>query len=74
MLVLSRRMSERIQIGDSIVITVVRIAGNVVRLGIEAPRDTPIVRQEVPPSCLASNLSDFDYPPVTPALPWSRKI
>ncbi len=37
MLVLSRRESERIKVGDSIVVTVVRVAGDRVRLGIEAP-------------------------------------
>ena len=38
MLVLSRRESERIKLGDSIVVTVVKVAGDRVRLGIEAPR------------------------------------
>ena len=37
MLVLSRRERERIKLGDSIVVTVVRVAGDKVRLGIEAP-------------------------------------
>ena len=47
MLVLSRKQSQRIRLGDSIVITVVRVAGDKVRLGIEAPRDVPIHRSEV---------------------------
>ena len=47
MLVLSRALNEKIIIGDGIVVTVVRIAGGDVRLGIEAPRDVPIHRQEV---------------------------
>jgi hypothetical protein len=38
MLVLSRKQSQRIKLGDSIVITVVRVAGDKVRLGIDAPR------------------------------------
>ena len=38
MLVLSRKLNQRIKIGDSVVLTVVKIQGNVVRLGIEAPR------------------------------------
>jgi carbon storage regulator len=74
MLVLSRKASERIQIGDSIVVTVVRIAGNVVRLGVEAPKETPVVRQELCVSCPESNLSDFRYPPVTETAEWSRKV
>lgn len=47
MLVLSRRESERIRLGDSIVITVVRVAGDRVRLGIEAPPDVVVLREEL---------------------------
>jgi carbon storage regulator len=47
MLVLSRKLSEKIRIGDSVLVTVVRIDGNRVRLGIEAPQGVPIVRQEL---------------------------
>ena len=49
MLVLSRRENERIRLGDSIVITVVRVAGDKVRLGIEAPSDVRILRDELLP-------------------------
>jgi carbon storage regulator len=47
MLVLSRRESERIKLGDSIVVTVVKVSGDRVRLGIEAPRDIVILRKEL---------------------------
>jgi carbon storage regulator len=47
MLVLSRKRSERIVIGTSIRITVVKVDGNQVRLGFEAPVDLPIVRAEL---------------------------
>ena len=47
MLVLSRQRDESIIIGDNIVITVVDIRGDKVRLGIEAPREIPVHRQEV---------------------------
>jgi len=47
MLVLSRRVGERILIGDDIRVTVVRVAQGVVRLGIEAPENMPIVREEI---------------------------
>lgn len=47
MLVLSRKVSESIQIGDNIAITVVKIGPNTVRIGIEAPRDVVIVRSEL---------------------------
>lgn len=47
MLVLARRWNERIFIGDDIVITVMRIQNGEVRLGIEAPRNVPVHREEV---------------------------
>ena len=49
MLVLSRKESERIRLGDSIVITVVRVSGDKVRLGIEAPADVLVLREELEP-------------------------
>jgi len=47
MLVLSRKKDEVIMIGDDVVITVVDIRGDKVRLGICAPSETPVHRQEV---------------------------
>ena len=47
MLVLSRHRDEAIMIGDEIVVTVVDIRGDKVRLGIDAPSDVPVHRQEV---------------------------
>jgi carbon storage regulator len=47
MLVLSRRERERIRLGDSIVITIVRVAGDKVRIGIEAPPDVIVLRDEL---------------------------
>jgi carbon storage regulator len=49
MLVLSRKQAQRIRLGDSIVITVVRVAGDKVRLGIDAPRDMLVLRDELEP-------------------------
>ena len=47
MLVLSRHRDESIMIGDNVVITVVDIRGDKVRLGIDAPQEIPVHRQEV---------------------------
>jgi carbon storage regulator len=47
MLVLSRRENERIKLGDSIVVTVVRVGRDKVRLGIEAPSDMLVLRHEL---------------------------
>ena len=47
MLVLSRKRGDRICVGDGIVVTVLAIGGNSVRIGIEAPRDVQVDREEV---------------------------
>lgn len=47
MLVLSRKEGEKLLIGDNIVLTVNRVSGNRVAIGIEAPRDVSIVRGEL---------------------------
>jgi carbon storage regulator len=47
MLVLSRRESQRITLGESIVLTIVRVSGDKVRLGIEAPPDVLVLRGEL---------------------------
>ena len=47
MLVLSRKDTKRMFIGDAIVVTVVKIQGGVVRLGIEAPPEIVIAREEL---------------------------
>lgn len=47
MLVLSRRLGEKIIINGDIVVTVVDIDRGKIRLGIEAPRDVPIFRKEL---------------------------
>ena len=47
MLVLSRQRDESVVIGDNIVVTIVDIRGDKVRLGIEAPKDVPVHRNEV---------------------------
>jgi carbon storage regulator len=47
MLVLSRKRHERLIIGENIIVTIVKIAGGTVRIGIEAPPDVQIQREEV---------------------------
>ena len=49
MLVLTRKLMERLFIGDDICVTVVRLEGGQVRLGIDAPRDVTVVRAELVP-------------------------
>jgi carbon storage regulator len=47
MLVLTRKHQEKIRIGESITITILRTKGKAVRLGIEAPADVPVIRGEL---------------------------
>lgn len=47
MLILTRRVGERIMIGDDVVVTVIRVNGNQVQVGINAPADVDVHREEV---------------------------
>jgi carbon storage regulator len=47
MLILSRRPGESLTIGDDVVVTVVGVSGNQIRLGITAPRDVRVLREEI---------------------------
>lgn len=48
MLVLTRKTQEQIHIGDNITISILKLKGNTVRIGIEAPRDVRVLRGELP--------------------------
>jgi carbon storage regulator len=56
-LVLSRRSHESIRIGDTIVVTVLEVRGDHVRLGIDAPHDIEVHRQEVYEAIQSANVS-----------------
>jgi carbon storage regulator len=47
MLILTRRVGETLMIGDDIEVTVLGVQGNQVRIGINAPKDVPVHREEV---------------------------
>jgi carbon storage regulator len=55
MLVLTRKLMEKLFIGDDICVTVVRLEGGQVRLGIDAPRDVTVVRAELVPERIAAS-------------------
>jgi carbon storage regulator len=65
MLVLSRKLGEKIYISDNICITVVDIDRGKIRLGIEAPRDVPIFRKEL----LANNRKEEGATPANSESP-----
>ena len=48
MLVLTRKLQEQIKIGDQVTVTILKIKGGTVRVGIHAPRDVRVVRGELP--------------------------
>lgn len=60
MLVLSRQRDESIIIGDNIVITIVDIRGDKVRLGIQAPKDISVHRQEIYDAIRNENAENTD--------------
>ncbi len=67
MLVLSRKVNEQIRIGDNIVITVTKLFGDRVQIGIEAPRDVPVKRMEL------KELPELEQPAAQPIRVQRRK-
>ena len=47
MLIVTRRIGERIMIGSDVTVTVLAVKGNQVRIGIEAPKSVPVHREEI---------------------------
>ncbi len=78
MLVLSRKESERIRVGESIVVTVVRLTKDRVRLGIEAPDDVLVLRDELEKDgeCKAAPMPERESAPVkrAPLRSYARRI
>jgi carbon storage regulator len=58
MLVLSRKQNERIRVGDSVVVTVVRVSGDKVRIGIEAPPEVRVLRDELEDDAIGTVVLD----------------
>ena len=71
MLLITRRAGEKIMVGDDVVVHIKEIVGNTVRVGIEAPRSTPIYREEIWHAVRDENRAaaeaPFSLPTATPA-------
>lgn len=67
MLILSRKVNESVVIDGRIVVKIVRVDGEVVKVGIEAPADVPVHRQEVYEEILKNNQEALTH--ARPALP-----
>jgi carbon storage regulator len=66
MLILSRKVNEKIMIGDDISISVIEVRGDQVRLGVDAPRSVKVFRQEVFDAIKAENKAAAESRPVLP--------
>jgi carbon storage regulator len=59
-LILTRRTGETLNIGDQIQVTVLGIKGNQVRIGINAPKDVPVHREEIYEKIISEDFDDGD--------------
>jgi carbon storage regulator len=66
MLILSRKLNEKIMIGDDISISVIEIRGDQVKIGVEAPRSVKVFRREVFDAIMAENRAAAESAPVLP--------
>lgn len=68
MLILSRKLNEKIMIGDDISISVIEIRGDQVKLGVDAPRTVKVFRREVFDAIMEENRAAADSPARLPDL------
>lgn len=68
MLILSRKLNEKIMIGDDISVSLIEIRGDQVRLGVSAPKNVKVFRQEVFDAIKAENQAALESKPVFPEL------
>ncbi|MCB1761273.1 MAG: carbon storage regulator CsrA [Gammaproteobacteria bacterium] len=60
MLILTRRVGETLMIGDEVTVTVLGVKGNQVRIGVNAPRDVTVHREEIYERIKQEQMSDQD--------------
>jgi carbon storage regulator len=69
MLILSRKINEKIMIGDNISISIIGIKGDQIRIGVDAPRSVKVFRQEVLSEIKAANKAASESGTAPPVLP-----
>jgi len=73
-LVLTRKVHESITIGNDIVVTVLEIRGNQIRIGVDAPKQTPVNRTEIYESIVEQNLKASEAPVDLAALSPNQRV
>ena len=68
MLILSRKINEKIMIGDDISVSIIEIRGDQVRIGVDAPKSVKVFRQEVYDAIKAENKAAAQSVPILPNL------
>jgi len=66
MLILSRKINEKIMIGDDISISIIEIRGDQVRIGVDAPKTVKVFRREVFDAIMAENKAAAESTPIFP--------
>ena len=68
MLILSRKIDEKIMIGDDISVSIIEIRGDQVRIGVDAPKKVKVYRQEVFDAIKAENKAAAESKPILPVV------
>ena len=72
MLILSRKVSEKIMIGDNISVSIIEIRGDQVRIGVDAPKAVKVFRQEVFDAITAENKAAAESKVVLPVVDFGK--
>jgi carbon storage regulator len=73
MLILSRKVNEKIMIGEDISVSIIEVRGDQVRLGVDAPKNVKVFRQEVFDAIRAENRAAAESTPVFPEFDFGAK-
>ncbi|MDR2922631.1 MAG: carbon storage regulator CsrA [Treponema sp.] len=68
MLILSRKINEKVMIGDDITVSIIEVRGDQVRIGVDAPKSVKVFRREVFDAIKAENKAAAESTPLFPQL------